>query len=321
MRSSLGAGGVQTVYIGVISNPKSRRNRQDSSTAAALESLLDGRGQLAAPDGLKALEQTLTEWKTLGINLVAIHGGDGTAHRVITALARTWGVQNLPEIAFLPAGTMDIAARSLGIEGPPRRALQALLQAGDQAERIECSALKVVSGDTEQYGFLFGNAIIARFLEVQDEEGEASPALSAWILFRGSLSAMVGGRYAARLTQPFEGSVVVDGSPWPANEWTAVAAGTVAQMGLGFEPFPSVVGKPGHLHAVGISSSVPRLALDLSRIYFGKKPNQFGNHSQPALEMCITSARNQDFMIDGDFHTGGKALTVSVGPTLRIRYA
>ncbi len=283
--------------------------------------MLGDRGELASPDGFDALQDTLLRWRVQGIDLVAIHGGDGTVHRVLTALVHTWGEENLPPIALLPAGTMDIVAHSLSIRGPARRALRALLAAGDQAKCIECSLLRVRGGERLQYGFLFGNAIIARFLEVQNEEGEASPALSTWILLRGSLSAMTGGPYAARLTQPFVGTVTVDGIRWPAQEWTAVAAGTVAQMGLGFRPFPSVQDTIGQLHAVGISSSVPRLALDLPRIYLGKVPSQPGNHSQPAHSVVIRSEQDQSFMIDGDFHVGGRELTIDVGPTVRVLYA
>ena len=61
-------------------------------------------------------------------SVLAINGGDGTNHVVITAFIRTYGDEPLPAIAFLRGGTMNTTANACGVAGgSPRNLLSRLL--------------------------------------------------------------------------------------------------------------------------------------------------------------------------------------------------
>ncbi len=130
------------------------------------------------------------------------------------------------------------------------------------------------------------------------------------------LSALVGGSFVRRLVRPWNGTVELDGANWPAEQWTAIAVGSVEQIGLGFTPFPDVTRYPGHLQAWGIGGTVVDLARDLPRVYRGAPPARPGNLREVGKRLVLESEANIDFMLDGDFYKGTRRVTLEMGPAV-----
>ena len=302
--------------VALITNPRSRANLRRPQLADTLRALLGSEVHVAAPEGLTAMAEQLGRWHDADVRLLAIHGGDGTLHRVVTALIDTWRDRPLPRLALLPGGTMNIVANSLGQRGRVEQLAPTLLQSDLTGRDVWTLRIEGTAG--VHYGFLWGNGIIGRFLEVYYEGSEPTPAKAAWILGRGALSAPFGGAAIKRLTRPFRGRLQVDHEDWGAGPWTAIAAGTVEQLGLGFRAFHLAPRHPGQLHAIGIGSGVAALAWDLQRIYRGRGPSGAGNREAPARRIALESDETIGYMIDGDFHTSEGRLTVEVGPPRHI---
>jgi diacylglycerol kinase family enzyme len=268
-----------------------------------------GNAQLFATSTLEELDAAMAQLAKNPPDVLAINGGDGTVHRVLTAASQAF--PTLPKLALLPGGTMDIAARSTGWLGRGAHGLQRLLE-GDLIP-TERSLLLV---DGRWAGFLFGNGLIARFLEVYEEVDDPTAMRAAQILAHGAGSAVVGGPFAARLTRRWEGSVELDGTVLDGDDWLAVAAGTVEQIGLGFRPFRNA--KPGRMHAVALGCAVGRFARELPRVYRRSPLQEPGNVEQVSQKMVLRSAEPATYMVDGDFHRGGQELTVEVGVTVTL---
>ncbi len=301
----------------MITNPRSRANQGNSRLHTKLEAALGDAGELAAPEDLDALERVLAGWRDRGVGTVVVNGGDGTAHRVVTAMVRTWGA-DLPRMAVLPAGTMNIIANSVGVRGRPHAVLRRLVERGDRAPTQRVWTLKVSGDGKPVYGFLFGNGIVARFLEVYYEGSEPSPAKAAWILGRGAASALIGGRSIKRLTRPFQGTLIADGVEQPDTTWTAIAVGTVEQLGLGFKAFHLAPRSPGKMHVQAIAGSVVDLARDLPRIYRGQSPARPGNRELTASKLQIRSKETIGYMVDGDFHQAVGEVQVEISHPVDI---
>ncbi|MCB9679780.1 MAG: hypothetical protein H6737_32035 [Alphaproteobacteria bacterium] len=301
--------------VAVLASPKSGANRRNPRRVEQLASLSEDAGAtFLAPESLEALEAGV---KGLGeVDILAINGGDGTLHRVLTAAVEAFG-EDLPEVAILPGGTMNIAARSSGWLGEPVSALERVLAHAETAtlERRRHWLLRV---DERWYGFLWGNGLIARFLEVYEEVENPTAARAAAILARGSASAVVGGAFAKRLTRRWHGEVEVDGEVLERRDWLAVAAGTVEQIGLGFKPFRFVADHPGQMHAVGLGCSIGRFAFELPGVYRRQPLQAADNVEVPARRLVLRSDERATFMVDGDFHRGGNELVVEVGPSLDL---
>ncbi|MCB9746601.1 MAG: diacylglycerol kinase, partial [Alphaproteobacteria bacterium] len=71
--------------IGVVTNPRSRRNRKNPQLRQELSYILGERGRLEAPTDLDALRRSLGVFRDREVDIIAINGGDGTAHVVLTA--------------------------------------------------------------------------------------------------------------------------------------------------------------------------------------------------------------------------------------------
>ena len=176
--------------------------------------------------------------------------------------------------------------------------------------------MRVEGPPEREYGFLFGNGIIARFLEVYYEGADPSPTKAARILARGTGSALIRGPYIRKLTRPFHGTLTLGDQRWGPRDFTAIAAGTVEQIGLGFRAFPLSRRHPGSIHVVGVTGSVVDLALELPAIYLGKGVRRPGNFDEHGAAFRIESPESMGFMIDGDFHTAERAIHVARGPEL-----
>lgn len=296
----------------VVTNPRSRANRRDPGLASRLSGVLGAAGAVVTPPSLEALDELAPHMAAA--RFLGVHGGDGTLHRVLTALHRA-GLEP-PPIALLRGGTMNIVADSVGMKASAVEALASLVGGG--GEVVERSRLVVDLGEREVVGFLAGGGIISRFLELYYEQEDPTPAGAAALLGRGALSALVGGRTARHLTRPFEGELSLDGVAWPGLRWLAVAVGTVEQLGLGFTPFPGIGANPGHLHVIGIASGIAALARELPSVYRGRGVHRPGNREATPMQLRLSADEAITLMVDGDFHAGGTTVTMQAGPPVRF---
>lgn len=306
--------------IAVVTNPRSRQNRRSPHLAGKLAYLLGERGHLAQPQSLPELVDTARRFRDREIDVLAINGGDGTAHVVLTAFLRAYGRDPLPPIALLRGGTMNTVASGLGIRGTPAALLGALVaryHAGEPIAEVQRNIL-CVPGETPQYGFLFGNGLISNFLEVYYEGSEPSPTKAAWILARAAWAALTRGPLFDRLMRPIELEIEVDGEAWPKASYLSVGAGTVDDLGLRFRPFFEAPRHPDHLHAVAFGCTPAWIVRDLPRMWLGRPTRAPGTRGAVAKRLVMRANAPISYMIDGDFHTGERELTVEVGPRLRL---
>lgn len=311
--------------IGVVTNPRSRKNRRNPVMAETLAYVLGARDHFHAPTSLEALAETARKFREYDIDVLCINGGDGTIHQVMTAMVRAYEGDPLPEVALLRGGTMNIVASSLGNRIRPEEMLQQVVSSYHGTTPLPETTLRLLEVDIEDgspplYGFISGNGIIARFLELYYDRPDPSPIDAAWLLFRAALSAVVGGSLARKLTEPWKGEVQLDGTSWPHDEWIAVALGTVEQIGLGFPAFHRVFAHPAHFQVVGVGSSVAELALGLPRLYRGRGIGGRNNFTDVAQRVTLHGPPNQPLTIDGDFYqTPTGRIHYSLGPTVTMR--
>ncbi len=303
--------------IGVLSNPRSRKNRRNPQLARRLSYVVGDVGHLVAPEGLDQLEHAVRQFQQRGVDVVAINGGDGTAHVALGALYRAYGDQ-LPRIALLRGGTMNTVASGLGIRGDPEKLLGRLVGRYHAEEPLRVVSRNLLVVDDEKVGFLFGNGLLSNFLELYYEGSEPTPSKAGLLLARAVGSALVGGALVRRLTRPVRCRVVVDGTEWPSLPWMTMAAGTVDDIGLRFRPFYKAPEYPGTLHAVGLGCTALQLVPQLIRIRRGRPTSHPKIVEQLGRELILEAAEPLPYMIDGDFYRGGQRICVRVGPRVEL---
>jgi diacylglycerol kinase (ATP) len=296
--------------IAVILNPRSRSVRRDPTFAERLRRICGPTGEVHAPESREALRSLVSSLK--GVRHLALHGGDGTGHQVLTAL-RQAGVEELPELMWLHGGTMNTVSRSMGQVGHAESQLSAWvteLRGGPSLLRTRRWPLQVDDGNA---GFLFGIGIVPRFIEAYEADGEPTPVKAAVTLGRAVLSAFTGGAFARSFFRGIEAHVEGDGVVWPRRAWRILTAGAVDQIGLSFRPFPGVLRHPGQMHVFGSASSPVGFARDLVPLFRGQPARDPGAHDQVCRRLVIEADEPLRYNLDGDLYTAGRRLTVETG--------
>jgi diacylglycerol kinase family enzyme len=313
--------------IGVILNPKSRKNLRDPRAAHRLARRLGDHGVVRTARSIDELHRIAEDFKALDIDVLGISGGDGTNHVTITGFLNVYAGMALPQLAFLRGGTMNTVANSVGVpKGRPEGLLGRLIRdyvarASQPLENVERHVMHVRAREGAHYGFLFGTGVVTGFLAEYYRDAEPSPLVAAKTLARGIGSTIVRGEMIKRMARPFRGSVELeDGTRWEERDYLAVAAGTIAQIGLNFRPFYRFDERPNAFHAVGIHASPLQFVRDLPRIWRAEPMRPGKTHEAVAGRMRVSSADGRmRYMIDGDLHeSAGDVVEVAVGPRVRL---
>jgi diacylglycerol kinase family enzyme len=324
--------------IGVVVNPKSRYNLRDRHAASRLARRLGDHGVVREAWSIDELYRIAGDFRHEGIDVLAISGGDGTNTVTLTGFIDVYGKDPapLPQVALLRGGTMNTVANSIGVphERPDgllqrlvdayvRRAVEPIHHAHRYTMRVEPVADANGAGKP-QFGFLFGTGVVHGFLSEYYGSGDPSPLVALNILARASASAFVGGEMIRRMAAPFRGRVTLeDGTRWDDRDYLAVAAGTIAEIGLNFKPFHRFAegnhDGNGAFHVLGIHASPTTFVLELPRVRRGVPMRSGRAYEAVSTSMLVESTRGPvRYMIDGDLHTSETPIEVKVGPRVRL---
>jgi diacylglycerol kinase (ATP) len=316
--------------IGVVLNPKSRRNLRDPGAALRLSRKLGDHGVLRTAGSVEELYRIAEDFRRVAIDVLAISGGDGTGHVTLTGFLNVYDGDTMPHVALLRGGTMNTVANSVGVHhGMPEGLLARLVHAYARrataplvgVERHVMHVKPLEGRDAAgHYGFLFGTGVVHGFLAEYYRDGEPSPIVAARTLAHGIGSALIRGEMIRRMAQPFRGSVTLDdGTVWTERDYLAVAAGTIEHIGLNFKPFYRYDRRPGAYQVLGIHASPLGFVKELPRIHRSLPMPSDKTYDALTSRMVVRSADGRmRYMIDGDLHECAGPVSVSIGPRVRL---
>jgi diacylglycerol kinase family enzyme len=303
--------------IGVITNPRSRANKRDPGKMRRLGYLLGSAGAAEATKSIDDLYRVAEEFKRAKIDVLGINGGDGTIHVTLTAFLQTWGADPFPKVALLGGGTLNTIAKGLGLYARTDRLLYDVIDRYHQGEELETLDRPILQvGD--RFGFIFGNGLVANFLDAYYATGKPSPWMGAKLLVRAALSSLVRGKFARKLLQRFHGRVTVDGETWAREDFTTILGGTVPEIGLGFAPFYRCWESSETFPLIGMHCSLAQLTMQLRRIHRSKPLRRDRAISVVAKRALIESDGEWSYTMDGDVYAGPRSLALGPGPILRL---
>ncbi|HET6220754.1 MAG TPA: diacylglycerol kinase family protein [Dongiaceae bacterium] len=234
------------IRVGLISNPLSQQNRR---SMPAVRDLL-AKAPHVLPAELQAiadLPEVLREFARREVGLVAISGGDGTVHAVMTELLNGGMFERPPLLAVLPAGMTNLISHDVGLRGRLVPALARLLDGTSGAalggERITRSILSVQRAPGEQpfHGMFFGTAGFPRAVELVRDKVHPLGAERHYAAALGvglSLLRLLWGRTERHnLWHGDRMSVALDGAPARTGDYILFLATTLERLILGVWPF------------------------------------------------------------------------------------
>jgi len=303
--------------VGLITNPRSRHNRAGDFIRRVAE--FDDLPR-AEPQTTAELVEALADFRRRGVRVVAVSGGDGTLREVLTALPATYDGE-APDIALLPAGKTNLAARVVSQAGEGVAGLRRLLDAarGGALTRVEWPVLDIVWRDAPERrvrGFLFGAAGFAAGTQIANSHihraGFHNATAVALSIAATAASTLFGSRRRA-LLEGEDMTIGVDGAFERSGRRFLTMATTLNRLILDLTPFWGEGAKP--IRWLDIPAMPPRLLAALMPTLRGR-PHPWmidaGYASGRADEMVVEMTR--PFVVDGElFDPGPRGILLSAG--------
>ena len=305
----------KTLGLGLISNPLSGSNRKGLHI---IREVLAGRPQAYHLEASTPSEvgSALAEFARRKVDVVAVNGGDGTVHAVLTELFRQPSPGPLPLLALLRSGTASMIARDVGLRGSPRGALSRLLTwvstDCDSASVIQRPLLKVEGAPDQRtlYGMFLGAAGIYQgiqfCLDRLHSKGVSGQLAAGLTLSRFLLAAARGDK---SLLSPMRATVGLDREPSEQREFILILISTLERLFLGIRPYWST--ETGPLYYTALGARPRHLLRSLPALLRGQKGRfctpENGYFSRKAREVRLTLTGG--FTLDGELYALDNRLT------------
>ncbi len=309
--------------IGVIFNPFAYRNKRQTETQInALKELLGKRGQICVTKSKdeipKALKEVLKD-----VEIVAISGGDGTISSVISSFINLFGEKNLPMIAPLKGGTINMIADDARLRDDQIticRTLIRYIEDGYELPSIERGLIRVIDNrfDFNNYAFTWIDGFLHKFIKLYRAEG-ANVGVALKLILKSGIMSLANPRHD--LFEEVESKIFLDGQELPFDSHLFIAAATVKRLVFGFRLFAEEAKAGEEFGFYCMSQAFFRKALfQLPRyLYLGVNSDASGNFiNRSAKSLKIKG--NRGYVIDGEVYDteAPTDLTLEAGPRVKI---
>ncbi len=196
--------------IGVISNRNARLNKLHPELKDELAYVIGSDGGVSSTGTITDAYKAVETFRRIGIDLIAISGGDGTSHRMMEILLDVYGTHPIPPILLLPTGTQNMVPRSFGIDGSGLANLMLAVVRYRHNVPMRCIRRNLLRVNGH-LSFMFGIGVAARFMEEYYRIGETNPKGAAKLLSKVVASAAIGGDLCREMLAATGAHLTIDG--------------------------------------------------------------------------------------------------------------
>lgn len=311
------------IRLGVVSNPRSGRNRRRGLGVAADAARRADAAHFVL-DSMKDLPATVAEFARQGVGVIVIDGGDGTVRATIAAALAEPGFGAAPRFAVLGSGTTNMIAGDVGMIGAPGVAfarLAARAGSGDLAGHIvERRLLAVETGERSELGFFLGAGAIVwgtRFTRRHIERGRLANSLGSALGVAATVGRLLLGGAGGPLAVGTPMTIGYDDAQPLAGARLLLVVSTLDRLLLGLRPFWGT--GPGALRALDIAAPPRRFARALPALARGRPRPWMAAAGYRSLNADrITLEIDDDVLIDGEWcrTLPGRPLVLRAGATV-----
>ncbi len=229
--------------VGVLSNPLSGANRNGldpvKKVMAGYSRVLHHKVQTPAD-----IQLALTRFAEQEVDILAVNGGDGTVHALLTALFNRCPFDSLPLLALLPGGTANMLAKDLGLRGSLETAMHRLLgwastgTADPVVEQRTVLQVQAPGFSEPLFGLFFGTGLIYQAIRFFHDR------VKTWGLRGRSAQALILGCYLLALAaknkdvvNPVHMDIGLDGKRVAGQQCLLVLISTLEKLILGLRPY------------------------------------------------------------------------------------
>lgn len=312
----------------IIVNRNAGDMRRDASAIEGLRKAAGFGLPLHVTDDLATLENVCERLAEASVRTVGVVGGDGTASATLTALWHAYRPRAvpLPQIALLRGGSMNTVASSLGVaKGTPLALLERMMAMprSPQLQRTRTRPLLLVG--ERRLGFLFGTGVWYGYLAETYRHGPPNFSIYVKVLGRLIASAAINGETIRRVTKPaptavnFRHDEKHARADWPQAPYLCIAAGTVPDVGFGFQPFHRAFAHDDAFQLLAINGSARELLAAFPGLRRGQGlPPRIAVQTMTSWAELVAADGCIEYSVDGDVDTLQGTLRLSMGPSFEF---
>lgn len=302
------------MQIKLISNPNSGHNRKNPKHIEKLSQILGKKVDLPSLD---ELDSTIAKYKEEKLEILAIAGGDGTIHQVLSAVHRVYENNPWPKIALLTSGTMNNIARNVGVRKKAEPQLASIMEAL-QKNTLKTNIHHPLLFGEDKAGFIFGQGGVPHVLEEYEKGGNTSQTKAAILLTRTILSALVNGPFVRRMFAPMDIDIHADGKKLHHTRYTVSVLSSISDVGFGFRPCYAPLKNHKIAQFIGFTRHPIFTAFCLPKIRLAMPINSKSVQDSVGTEFILTPKEEMLYTIDGDLYTCAGDLVIRVGPAVEF---
>jgi len=316
------------VRFALIHNARSRKNRRGGSVFATEAKALLGENFVPS-DSREGMTEHVHHLCRQGVRTIAIDGGDGTISAALTAIARAYPADRLPDIAVIASGNTNLIAGDVGFGLRGMEAIDRLEQGAAMRSSTRTPiCLSWPDTDRKPVLGLFGGCTgyaravrtahsptVVRFAPHDLAVGFTLFSTVVSLLFRKSRKSWLAG-------EPLR--VETSGHAYDGNSFMFLSTG-LSRLSHGIWPFwdaePNVEG----LRYLDVSAYPENLARATAALLCGRAPRWLRRHpdyvSGRTDDMMLET--RSDFVLDGEVFTPSESgrIRLERGPAFRFLHA
>jgi diacylglycerol kinase family enzyme len=302
--------------IGVISNPNAGLNKLYPNIKNRLTFIVGRSGEVASTGTLDDAKRAGEEFKRYQVDMLAISGGDGTAHRTIELLLKVYGKQSLPPILLLPSGTQNMVPASFGIRGGSMTTLLLTLARYRHNVPLRCLRRNVLKVN-QHYSFMFGLGVAPRFLELY-YRGEATPKGAAKLIGSLILDVLQHGSVSADLMKPIRTTYRLDEGPWHETQMSAFFSSFIEELALRFKVFPRAGWDEEMFESMVVTGTAAQIVRAVPSLWLGSPHPLDGFMRVISKVVELRLEHPEPYTLDGEVYPPTDHFTITAGPELRF---
>ncbi|MBO4351279.1 MAG: NAD(+)/NADH kinase [Proteobacteria bacterium] len=303
--------------IGVISNRNARLNKLHPELKDELAYVIGSNGEVSSTGTITDAYKAVETFRKIGIDLIAISGGDGTAHRTLEIVVDVYGNHKIPPILLLPTGTQNMVPRSFGIDGSGLANLMLAMLRYRHNVPMQCIRRNLLRVNNH-LSFMFGFGVAARFMVKYYESGQTNPKGAAKILTQLVASAMVGSELTKQVMSKVKVRVEQDGEFVCDAPMHTFFASFVERLPLHFEIFPEAGYQEGKFQVVYSGVDPLKIAQQFPQILRGGAVSPDVIQRSLASKLVLDLEHPEAYTLDGELYPATDHFEIESGPELEF---
>ncbi len=310
--------------IGLIFNPNANPNKKNPEAIKNhLETILGKNGIVYQTNSDEEIPRALDELRRNNIAVLGISGGDGTISRVLSEYISIYGENDLPIIAPLKGGTMNMIVADAVLNAPQTTVCRALSEAAG-ADRpiptVERGMLKISIDKSESpaYCFCWMDGYLYKFLQTYYTE-VSSPYTALKLIYKSIIATLLGSDDS--MLNEISSTVRLDDVTIENRSHLFLLASSLERLVFRFRPFVTKP-KPGSSFNVMYvrRSVVLRTIYKLPKYLYGGVRSRVDGTFLNQSAKRISVEGNHGYVMDGELYLTDSSLNITIqpGPVLNM---